>query len=78
MSEQGWCHCGVAENDPNHDGWHKLLDWNATIFDRERFRREREFDESLAHHDYRHGRVPGDRQGAMDVSHVSAGKTYSR
>ena len=78
MSGDGWCHCGVAENDPNHDGWHKLLEWNGKIFDDERFRRERKFEEDLAHHDWRHGRVREDPQGAMDVSYAPVGKTYSR
>lgn len=61
----GWCHCGVAANDPNHDGWHKLLDWNGRLFDDARFAHQEEFDKELAHRDYLAGRRPVDPQGQL-------------
>lgn len=65
VDAEGWCSCGLAANDPNHGSWHKLLDWNARLFDDARYKREREFEGELAHRDYLAGRRPVDPQGSL-------------
>lgn len=52
----GWCECGAADNDPLHSAWHKLWAWNRDVLASHAARRQAEFDEELAVHDYRHGR----------------------
>ena len=27
-----WCSCGLATNDPMHDGWHRIVEWNEGVF----------------------------------------------
>lgn len=78
INAEGWCSCGLAANDPNHDAWCRLLSWNGRLFEDARFSRERQFEKDLEAHDYRHGRTPADPQGALAVQHEPAGKTYSR
>jgi len=67
VNAEGWCSCGLAANDPNHGAWHKLLDWNARLFDTAQYERMRQFEKDLADHDRMHGRGEQDPQTTMDV-----------
>lgn len=62
----GWCDsCGIPLDDPDHDGWHKLLTWNQAIFDRAAIDRAAAFDTALEVHDARFGRRPSEPQGTL-------------
>lgn len=44
---EGYCHCGMAAEDPLHYGWHKIKMWNADVFDRSRQKAMQEFESRL-------------------------------
>lgn len=74
----GTCRCGLAFEDPIHDRWHPLLEWNQAVFERAAREREAAFDTELADHRRRHGRVPADPQGRLATDTRPVGNTYSR
>lgn len=79
MTREGYCVCGVALNDPLHDGWHKLLWWNGYVFAKAAEQRHKEWEKNLAVHDHLNGRKPADPRMTMDLQGMEAGgKTYKR
>lgn len=40
----GYCECGMADNDPEHGSWHGVITWNAYVFERARLKKQEEFD----------------------------------
>jgi len=46
----GWCHCGMAIEDPSHNLWHKLLSWNRSVFARGQEETQKEFDKQLEYY----------------------------
>ena len=69
--------CGMALEDPAHrvgGGWHKLLTWNAAIFELAAERQDAEFEQRLADHDRRHGRGRDDRQGGLGLEGEARGR----
>ena len=79
MNGGGWCVCGMAANDPTHDGWHGILTWNGRIFHDLKLKRDRDFEKRLETHDHMRGRKAPERQGSMAMDGMAAGgKTYQR
>jgi len=46
---EGYCVCGMAEEDPLHTGWHRIYDINLDVFGRETIRRHKVFDKVYGH-----------------------------
>lgn len=46
---EGYCICGMAEEDPMHKGWHHIYTWNLSVFERETIRRHKVFDSVYGH-----------------------------
>jgi hypothetical protein len=55
---EGYCICGMAEEDPMHFGWHRIYDWNLDVFKRETIRRHKVFDKVYGHEFDRKPHVP--------------------
>ena len=49
----GWCFCGLAHNDPHHQGWHDIVVWNEWVQARGQERRDKEFEAKLEVHERR-------------------------
>lgn len=48
-SMDGYCICGMADEDPLHRGWHQIYEWNLGILGRETIRRHKVFDKVYGH-----------------------------
>lgn len=46
--EGDWCSCGLATNDPLHEGFHSLKEWNDMARRVARERAMKEFDRRIA------------------------------